>query len=87
MNETVSNGKFGQSVKRVEDARLITGRGRFVDDLVFPGQTYAAFVRSPYAHATIAGIDLEAAQDMPGVIRIFTGRELAVAALPPLPSF
>ena len=86
MNETVSNGKFGQSVKRVEDARLITGRGRFVDDLVFPGQTHAAFVRSPYAHATIAGIDLESAQDMPGVIRIFTGRELADAGLPPLPS-
>ncbi len=86
MNETVANGKFGQSVKRVEDARLITGRGRFVDDLVFPGQTYAAFVRSPYAHATIAGIDLASAQDMPGVIRILTGRELADAGLPPLPS-
>lgn len=79
-------GKFGQSVKRVEDARLITGNGRYVDDLILPGQTYAAFARSVYAHARIAAIDLSAAEAMPGVIRIITGRDLIEGGLLPLPS-
>src|SRR5438034_9481967 len=48
---------FGKSIKRREDPRFITGRGSYVDDLKIPGMTYAAFVRSPHAHARIRRID------------------------------
>ncbi len=50
---STTNGMIGQSVKRVEDKRFITGKGRYTDDIILPGQTYASFVRSPYAHAKI----------------------------------
>ena len=83
---TAPIGKFGQSVKRVEDSRLITGNGRYVDDLVLPGQTYAAFVRSAYAHARIGTIDVSAAEAMPGVVKILTGRDLVDGGLFALPS-
>ncbi|WP_370195335.1 xanthine dehydrogenase family protein molybdopterin-binding subunit, partial [Aurantimonas coralicida] len=56
--------------------RFITGRGRYVDDMVVPGMKYAAFVRSPHAHATISGIDMDEAKGMPGVIGILTGEQL-----------
>ncbi|HEX5653894.1 MAG TPA: xanthine dehydrogenase family protein molybdopterin-binding subunit [Chitinophagaceae bacterium] len=68
---------IGQSVKRVEDKRFTTGRGRFADDIVLPHQTYASFVRSPYAHARILQVDTSAAKEMPGVIAIYTGADLA----------
>ncbi|NLR41634.1 xanthine dehydrogenase family protein molybdopterin-binding subunit [Novosphingobium sp. ERN07] len=80
-----TTAKFGQSVKRVEDSRLITGNGRYVDDLLLPGQTYAAFVRSAHAHARIASIDTSSAAQMPGVVRILTGQDLVDAGLAPLP--
>jgi carbon-monoxide dehydrogenase large subunit len=83
---TAPIGKFGQSVKRVEDSRLITGNGRYVDDLVLPGQTYAAFVRSAYAHARIGTIDVSAAEAMPGVVKILTGQDLVDGGLFALPS-
>ncbi|EAS49790.1 carbon monoxide dehydrogenase, large subunit [Aurantimonas manganoxydans SI85-9A1] len=67
---------IGAKVLRKEDRRFITGRGRYVDDMVVPGMKYAAFVRSPHAHATIAGIDMEEAKGMPGVIGILTGEQL-----------
>lgn len=49
---------IGQSVKRVEDKRFITGKGRYTDDIILPGQTYAAFARRPYAHAKILSADI-----------------------------
>ncbi len=67
---------IGAKVLRKEDRRFITGCGRYVDDMVVPGMKYAAFVRSPHAHATISGIDMDEAKGMPGVIGILTGEQL-----------
>lgn len=72
-----TNGFIGKSVKRVEDKRFITGMGKYTDDIVLPRQTYAAFVRSPYAHAKINSVDTEAAKAMPGVVAIYTGADVA----------
>jgi len=62
---------------RTEDHRLVTGGGRFTDDIAVPGQTYAAFVRTPMAHAIISSIDAAEALAMPGVLGVFTGADLA----------
>ena len=74
---STTNGLIGKSVKRVEDKRFITGRGNYTDDIVLPHQTYASFVRSPYAHAKIVSMDVSAAKAMPGVVAIFTGADVA----------
>src|SRR2546425_12603980 len=74
---STTNGWIGKSVKRVEDKRFITGHGNYVDDIVLPHQTYAAFARSTYAHAKIKSVDTEAAKAMPGVVAIFTGADVA----------
>lgn len=74
---STTNGLIGKSVKRVEDKRFTTGRGNYTDDIILPHQTYASFVRSPYAHAKIISVDTSAAKDMPGVIAIFTGADVA----------
>ncbi|MFL5454306.1 MAG: xanthine dehydrogenase family protein molybdopterin-binding subunit [Myxococcales bacterium] len=76
---------FGQSIKRREDPRLITGKGTYVDDVKLPGTTYAAFVRSPHAHARIKGIDTTAARNAKGVLAVYTGKDLAAAGVKPLP--
>src|SRR5262249_53068830 len=68
---------IGKSVKRVEDKRFITGHGNYVDDIILPHQTYAAFVRCPYAHAKINSVDTTAAKAMNGVVAIFTGADVA----------
>src|SRR5499425_1695791 len=74
---------FGKSIKRREDPRFITGKGRYVDDVKLPGMTYAAFVRSPHAHARIRKIDTAGALRHPGVVAIFTGKDMAgVNSLP-----
>jgi len=74
---------FGKSIKRREDPRFITGRGRYTDDLKLEGLTYAAFVRSPHAHARVGGIDTSAAKAHPGVVAIFTGKDMTgVNSLP-----
>src|SRR6266568_8069846 len=74
---------FGKSIKRREDPRFITGRGSYVDDLKIPGMTYAAFVRSPHAHARIRRIDTAAAKAHPGVVAVFTGSDMkGVNSLP-----
>ena len=65
----------GQPVRRFEDVRLITGRGRFQDDIVLPRQAYAVFLRSPHAHARIVSIDVEAARVAPGVLAVYTGAD------------
>ncbi|MGA8821306.1 MAG: xanthine dehydrogenase family protein molybdopterin-binding subunit [Pseudolabrys sp.] len=66
---------IGQPLPRNEDARLLTGRGQFSDDFSFPGQTYAAMIRSPYAHARIVRIDSSSSRRMPGVLGVFTGAD------------
>jgi aerobic carbon-monoxide dehydrogenase large subunit len=76
-------GQFGigQPVRRKEDTRLLTGRGQFTDDLNFEGQAWAAFVRSPHANAKITGVDISAALELPGVIAVYTGEDIAAAGL------
>ncbi|OJU27592.1 MAG: carbon monoxide dehydrogenase, partial [Nitrobacter sp. 62-13] len=67
---------IGARALRKEDKRFITGRGRYVDDIRLHGMTYAAFVRSPHAHAKVTAIDIAPALAMPGVVAVLTGREL-----------
>jgi carbon-monoxide dehydrogenase large subunit len=78
-------GSIGQPIRRKEDARLLTGKGRFTDDFSLPGQTYAAMVRSPYAHARIVKIDTAAAKAMPGVLLVLTGADCKADDLKPIP--
>ena len=70
---------------RIEDDRLLTGRGRFTDDLCVPGALWGVFVRSPHAHATIGSIDRTAAMQVPGARRVIDGEEAAKAGLKPIP--
>ncbi len=72
---------IGQPVLRFEDARLLRGLGRFINDVNLPGQAYAVFVRSPHAHANIRGIDTSAAAAAPGVVAVYTGHDVAADGL------
>jgi len=81
----VPGAVIGKPVRRSEDARLLTGKGRFTDDFVMEGQAYAVLVRSPHPHAWIMRIDLAAARGMPGVLGIFTGADCAADGLLPIP--
>ncbi len=76
-------GQFGigQPVRRKEDVRLVKGGGEFTDDMVLPGQLWAAFVRSPHAHALIRSIDASAARATSGFVDIITGDELEKAGI------
>ncbi|HEY1930548.1 MAG TPA: xanthine dehydrogenase family protein molybdopterin-binding subunit [Acetobacteraceae bacterium] len=74
---TTEQGPIGRDIPRREDRRFLTGNARFLDDIAFAGALHARFVRSPHAHARIAGIDAAAARAMPGVIAVVTGAELA----------
>ena len=76
---------IGQPLRRKEDERLITGKGRFTDDFSIAGQAYAAIVRSPYPHARIAAIRKDAALAMPGVLGVFTGADCAAEGLGAIP--
>ena len=77
---------IGQPVPRAEDRRLITGRGCYSDDVTLPRQAYAAFVRSPHAHAAIRRIDAHAALSVPGVLAVLTGMDTAeLAGIPHRP--
>jgi aerobic carbon-monoxide dehydrogenase large subunit len=71
------NSYIGRSVPRPNAKRLLSGRGKYVTDIVLPRMLHVAFVRSPYAHARIVSIDVEAARGMPGVRLIATGQDLA----------
>src|SRR4051812_30824037 len=62
---------------RVEDRALVSGEGRFIDDVAAPGQAFAAFVRSPHAFARIRAIDVAAASGAPGVLAVLTAAEMA----------
>lgn len=67
---------IGTSIQRVEDERVLTGRGRYVDDVTLPGMLHAAFLRSPHPHAHITRMDTSQAQAMPGVIAVLTGADM-----------
>ena len=76
---------FGKPVLRREDGRLVTGRGCYTDDVNLPGQAYAAFVRSPHAHARVLGLGADEARRSPGVIAILTAADVAADGLKRLP--
>ncbi len=75
---------FGARIKRRDDPQLITGKATYTDDLKLPGTAYAAFVRSPHAHARIKNVDVRKARTHPGVVAVYTGRDIA-DKLTPIP--
>lgn len=75
-------GVIGARLARNEDARLLTGRALFLDDLQLPGMLHAAFLRSPHAHARLGAIDAERARALPGVVAVFTADDLGAAWRP-----
>lgn len=79
----IENG-IGASVRRKEDNRFLIGKGNYTDDINVAGQTFAYFVRSPHAHATLNGIDTSAAENAPGVVAVLTGDDLAADGIGPL---
>jgi aerobic carbon-monoxide dehydrogenase large subunit len=79
-----SASEVGRARTRVEDQRLITGQGRYVEDVTLPNTLSLAFVRSPYAHARITRIDVEAARQAPGVVAVLTGQDVPVIPNMPL---
>ena len=76
---------IGQSLRRREDLRLLTGRGRYSDDVNVPGQCHAVMVRSPHAHAELRSTDAAAALAAPGVLAVLTGRDMLADGLKPIP--
>jgi aerobic carbon-monoxide dehydrogenase large subunit len=76
------NSYIGRTVPRPNAPRLVEGRGNYVDDITLPRMVHVAFYRSPYAHARIGRIERDAALKVPGVLRIFTGAEIAEACTP-----
>ena len=79
---TETGSQVGRSAPRPNAPRLAAGRGRYVDDIELPRMVHVAFARSPYAHAKLLSIDSEAAAAMPGVVRIFTGADIAKICTP-----
>src|SRR5580765_8295249 len=73
---------LGSSVKRVEDPRFITGKGRYLDDIKLTGMVHLAILRSPYAHANIRSIDASKAKTMPGVLAVIVGADIPWNPLP-----
>jgi carbon-monoxide dehydrogenase large subunit len=81
----MSDTGIGASVRRKEDQRFITGAGRYVDDISVRGQTYAVFIRSPHAHATIKSINTGKAKSAPGVVAVLTGDDVAADKIGGMP--
>lgn len=86
MDATATSTRIGQPVPRKEDLRLVTGNGRYTDDLHLDGQAYAIMVRSPHAHAIIRSIDTAQALVVPGVLAVLTGQEFLQDNLKPIPN-
>jgi len=80
---TTGNGHVGRALRRKEDPRLITGRASYVDDITLTGQLWAAWVRSPEAHAKIVSIDTSAAKAREDVVAVYTHEDLDMES--PLP--
>src|SRR5438093_645608 len=77
---------IGASVKRREDVRLLMGQGRYAEDVNAPGQAYAAFVRSPHAHAEVISVDAKPALALAGTLGVFAGRDLVADGVGPIPT-
>ncbi len=77
MTQAIGARNVGTSVKRVEDPRILTGQGRYVDDVTLPGMLHAAFFRSVVPHARLLGLDVSEARELPGVVAVYTGPEIA----------
>ena len=77
---------IGKSMKRVEDPRILTGRGVYADDINLPEMAHVAIVRSSHAHARIRRVDTEKARKLPGVLAVLTGAE-AAELCGPLPTW
>src|SRR3954462_8601897 len=88
MNILPGNMRFpaAQPIKRLEDQRLLTGKGQFIDDRPEDGALWLHVLRSPHAHAKIASIDTEAAKAMPGVEAIYTGADLVADDIGTIPT-
>ncbi len=84
--ETEEIRGLGHRVKRKEDDRFIRGKGTYIDDITLPGMLHMAILRSPYAHATITGIDTSKAQAVPGVVAVVTGELMAQHKLAWMPT-
>ena len=84
---TTSATGIGAPLPRAEDRRLLTGEGRYSDDISRPDQVYVAMVRSPHAHAELFGIDTAAAEKMPGVLAVLTGDDWRNDDLGPMPAW
>ena len=80
--KTRPNKAIGERIPRADSKRLMRGRGRYIGDIVLPRMLHLAFVRSPYAHARIVSIDIDAARDCPNVEGIFVGKDLAAICKP-----
>ncbi|MDX6751614.1 xanthine dehydrogenase family protein molybdopterin-binding subunit [Geminicoccaceae bacterium 1502E] len=78
---------IGQPVRRVEDQRLLTGKGRYTDDINLPGQAWGYVLRSPHAHARINKLEVSAARAAPGVLAVVTGADMAAAGDNAVPCF
>ena len=85
MDGVAKDSGIGQPVRRREDLRLLTGKGRYSDDLNLPGQAYAVMLRSPHAHARVRAIDTRRAQQLPGALAVLTGRDFVANGLQPIP--
>jgi carbon-monoxide dehydrogenase large subunit len=87
MNDAILSASqwIGKPMRRLEDAHLLTGQGRFTDDVRPEGAAHVAFLRSPHAHARIARLDTAAAQAAPGVLAVFTGADVAGDGVGPIP--
>ncbi len=85
MSISATSHKIGEPVRRREDQRLLTGKGRFSDDVNLPNQVYAAMLRSPHPHARIRAIDSGKALAMPGVIAVFSGSDFIADGMQPIP--
>src|SRR6185369_13055078 len=73
---------LGERIKRVEDPKFITGKGRYLDDIKLTGMVHIAILRSPYAHAKIKSVDTSGAKSMPGVVAVFVGADIPYNPLP-----
>lgn len=76
---------IGASLPRLEDERLLTGQGCYSDDFTLPGQTYAAVLRSPHAHARVIAVDTSVARALPGVLAVLTATDASADGLQPIP--
>src|SRR5438046_8504962 len=81
----MADGSIGQPVRRREDYRFLTGQGTYTDDINRPGQLHAYILRSPHANARITGIDISSAASAPGVVAVYTGKDIASDGVGGLP--